>query len=136
MISIARLIAGALFAVLAVLAIPALAQSWPTKPVRLIVSLGAGSGADIGARLYAGRLTRVWSHPGVVENRPGAAGVLAINAVIQAKDDHTLLWGPTSNFIAHPYTLESLPYDPNELVPVARISNTVVTIAVPPALNA
>ena len=133
MISIARLIVGAL---LAAFAMAAAAQSWPTRPVRFIVSLGAGSGADIGARLYADRLTKMWGQPVVVENRPGADGVLAINAVISAKDDHTLLWGPTSNFIAHPYTLEKLPYDPNELVPVARITNTVVTIAVPPALNA
>jgi tripartite-type tricarboxylate transporter receptor subunit TctC len=129
-----------LFRILAGLALalsvfPVVAQTWPAKPVRFIVSLGAGSGADIGARLYADRLTRIWGQPVVVENRPGADGVLAINAVIQAKDDHTLLWGPTSNFIAHPYTLEQLPYDPNELVPVARITNTVVTIAVPPALN-
>jgi len=120
---------------LALLSISASAQGWPTKPVRLIVSLGAGSGADIGARLYADHFTRMWGQPVVVENRPGADGVLAINAVIQAKDDHTLLWGPTSNFVAHPYTLERLPYDPNELVPVARITNTVVTIAVPPALG-
>ena len=118
-----------------VVSLGAFAQSWPTKPVRLIVSLGAGSGADIGARLYADRLTRMWGQPVVVENRPGADGVLAINAVIGAKDDHTLLWGPTSNFIAHPYTLEKLPYDPAELVPVARITNTVVTIAVPPSLG-
>ena len=110
-------------------------QSWPTKPVRFIVSLGAGSGADIGARLYADRLTKMWGQPVVVENRPGADGVLAINAVITAKDDHTLLWGPTSNFVGHPYTLEKLPYDPHELLPVARITNTVVAIAVPPALN-
>ena len=128
-----RILAGL---ALALLSIPALAQGWPTKPVRLVVSLGAGSGADIGARLYADRFTKMWGQPAVVENRPGADGVLAINAVIQAKDDHTLLWGPTSNFVAHPYTLEQLPYDPQELVPVARITNTVVTIAVPPALGA
>jgi len=128
-----RILAGL---ALALLSIPALAQGWPTKPVRLVVSLGAGSGADIGARLYADRFTRMWGQPAVVENRPGADGVLAINAVIQAKDDHALLWGPTSNFVAHPYTLEQLPYDPQELVPVARITNTVVTIAVPPALGA
>jgi tripartite-type tricarboxylate transporter receptor subunit TctC len=129
--TIVRIAGAALLA----LATAAGAQSWPQKPVRLIVSLGAGSGADIGARLYADRLTRMWAQPVVVENRPGADGVLAINAVISAKDDHTLLWGPTSNFIAHPYTLEKLPYDPNELVPVARITNTVVTLAVSPALG-
>jgi tripartite-type tricarboxylate transporter receptor subunit TctC len=112
-----------------------LAQSWPSKPVKLTVSLGPGAGADLSARLYADRFAKMWGQPVVVENRPGADGVLAINAVIGARDDHNLLWGPTSNFVAHPYTLDKLPYDPNELVPVARVSNTVVTIGVPPSFN-
>jgi len=113
----------------------AAAQSWPHKPVHFIVSLGPSSGADIGARLYADRLTKMWGHPVVVENRPGGDGVIAINAVIQAKDDHTLLWGPTANFVGHPYSLDKLPYDPKELVPVARVSGTVVTLGVPASMN-
>ena len=88
--------------VLAALPFGASAQAWPTKPVRFILSLGPGSGADLGARLYADRLTKMWGQPVVVENRPGGDGVIAINAVIQAKDDHTLLWGPTANFVGHP----------------------------------
>jgi tripartite-type tricarboxylate transporter receptor subunit TctC len=55
--------------------------------------------------------------------------------VIQAKDDHTLLWGPTANFVGHPYSLDRLPYDPKELVPVARVSGTVVTLGVPASMN-
>jgi len=113
----------------------AAAQSWPQKPVKFIVSLGPGSGADIGARLYADRLTKMWGHPVVIENRPGGDGVIAINAVIQAKDDHTLLWGPTANFVGHPYSLEQMSYDPKELVPVARVSGTVVTLGVPANSN-
>src|ERR671922_1358904 len=116
---IARLAAWLALGAVLMQVLPALAQAWPQRPVRFIVSLGAGSGADIGARLYADRLTKMWGQPVVVENRPGADGVLAINAVVSARDDHVLLWGPTSNFVAHPYTLEKLPYDPNELVPVA-----------------
>jgi tripartite-type tricarboxylate transporter receptor subunit TctC len=120
---------------LAVAAFPALAQSWPQRPVRFILSLGPGSGADIGARLYADRLTKLWGQAVVVENRPGGDGVIAINAVIQAKDDHALLWGPTANFVGHPYSLESIPYDPKELVPVARVTGTVVTLGVPASMN-
>ena len=125
-----------LFAAL-VAAVPfaSLAQQWPTKPVRMVLSLGPGSGADIGARLYADRLTKLWGQPVVVENRPGGDGVIAINAVIQAKDDHTLLWGPTANFVGHPYSLDKFPYDPKELVPVARVSGTVVTLGVPASMN-
>lgn len=125
---------GAALAVLA-LSLPAAAQSWPQKPVRFILSLGPGSGADIGARLYADRLTKIWGHPVIVENRPGGDGVIAINAVIQARDDHVLMWGPTANFVGHPYSLDQLPYDPKELMPVARVSGTVVTLGVPATMK-
>ena len=125
------------FALAGLLAAPlaALAQQWPTRPVRMILSLGPGSGADIGARLYAEQLQKMWGQPVVIENRPGGDGVIAINAVIQAKDDHTLLWGPTANFVGHPYSLDKLPYDPKELMPVARVTGTVVTLGVPASMN-
>lgn len=115
----------------------ALAQTavWPQRPVKVIVSLGPGSGADISARLVADRLTKRWGQPVVVENRPGADGILAINALLSARDDHTLMFGPSSGFIAHPYQLEKLPYNPQELIPVARVVTTLVAVAVPPALK-
>jgi tripartite-type tricarboxylate transporter receptor subunit TctC len=122
-------------ALVAAFPLVALAQQWPTKPVRMVLSLGPGSGADIGARLYAEHLQKLWGQPVVIENRPGGDGVIAINAVIQAKDDHTLLWGPTANFVGHPYSLDKFPYDPKELVPVARVSGTVVTLGVPASMN-
>ena len=125
----------ALVAVLSVFSLHAAAQAWPQRPVKLVLSLGPGAGADIGARLFADRLAKRWGQPVVVENRPGADGVVAINAVINARDDHTLLWGPTANLAGHPYVMEKLPYDPKELVPVARVTSTVVVIAVPAALN-
>src|ERR1051326_4114733 len=124
-----------LAACLALLSAAAAAQAWPSKPVRFIVSLGPGSGADLGARLYAERLQKMWGEPVVVETRPGGDGVIAINAVIQAKDDHILLWGPTANFVGHPYSLETMSYDPKELVPVARVSGTVVTLGVPASMH-
>ncbi len=117
------------------LASPSEAQSWPQRPVRFIVSLGPGSGADIGARLLADRLTTKWKQPVVVENRPGGDAVIAINAFIGAKDDHTLLYTPTSSFTAHPFQMAKLPYDPAELGPIARISNTLVGFVVPPSLK-
>ena len=120
---------------LAFISLTALAQSWPQRPVKFILSLGPGSGADITARMLAERLSKHWGQPVVVENRPGADAVLAINAVIAAKDDHTLLYGPSSSFVGHPYTLDKVPYDRNELVPVARVSNTVVVLAAPASLK-
>ncbi|HWM41872.1 MAG TPA: tripartite tricarboxylate transporter substrate binding protein [Burkholderiales bacterium] len=113
----------------------AFAQSWPQRPVKFICPLGPGSGADITGRLLADRLSKRWGQPVVFENRPGGEGVIAINAVIAANDDHTLLYGPSSSFVGHPYQLEKIPYDPRELQPVARVSSTVVVIAVPTSLN-
>ena len=117
--------------------LPALAQaqSWPQKPVKFILSLGPGSGADITGRMLADRLSRQWGQPVVVENRPGADAVLAINAVIAAKDDHTFLYGPSGSFVGHPFVLDKVPYDRNELLPVARVSNTVVVLAAPASLK-
>src|SRR4051812_48148751 len=78
-------------------------QTWPQRPVKFILTLGAGSGADIGARLIAEKLTARWGQPVVVENRPGGDGIVAINAFVSAHDDHVLLLSPSSAFIAHPY---------------------------------
>jgi tripartite-type tricarboxylate transporter receptor subunit TctC len=127
-------VAGLMFTI--PLAFSASAQSpWPQRPVKFIVSLGPGSGADIGARLLSDRLPPRWNQPVVVENRPGGDAVIAINAFIGARDDHTLLYTPTSSFTAHPYQLDKMPYDPRELSPVTRISNTLVALVVPTSLN-
>lgn len=129
---IARFVAYIIFSLVA---LPSVAQTWPDRPVKFILPLGPGSGADIGARLFADRLTARWGQPVVVENRPGGDGVIAINAVLSAKDDHTLLWGPTASIVGHPYVLDKLPYDPKDLVPVARVTSTVVVIAAPASSN-
>src|SRR6476620_9180389 len=72
------------------------AADWPTRPVRFIVTLGAGSGVDIGARLFADKLSALWKQPVIVENRPGGDGILAITSFLSAKDDHTFLVCPVS----------------------------------------
>jgi tripartite-type tricarboxylate transporter receptor subunit TctC len=112
-------------------AAPIAAQSWPTRPVKFILTLGPGSGADIGARLLADRLTKKWDQPIVIENRPGGDGILAINAFVSAQDDHVLLFAPSSSFIGDPYQHDNLPYKPDDLAPIARVSNTVIGISVP-----
>jgi tripartite-type tricarboxylate transporter receptor subunit TctC len=110
---------------------PASAQTWPQRTVKFIVPLGPGSGVDIGSRLFADRLSARWGQPVVVENRPGGDGIVAISAFAGAHDDHVLLMSPTSSFTAHPFLHDNLPYKASDLVPIARVSNTVVTIAVP-----
>jgi tripartite-type tricarboxylate transporter receptor subunit TctC len=108
---------------------------WPSRPVHFLVTLGAGSGADIGARLFADRLSRRWGEPVVVEDRPGADGLLAINAFVTAHDDHVLLFSPAASFTAHPYLHSNLPYKPSDLAPIAQVSNTIVAVAVPADLK-
>src|SRR6266436_6672441 len=96
---------------------PASAQAWPTRTVKFILTLGPGSGTDIGGRLLADRLTKKWGQPVVIENKPGGDGIVAISAFVGARDDHVLLLSPTSSFIAHPFVHENLPYRPSDLAP-------------------
>jgi tripartite-type tricarboxylate transporter receptor subunit TctC len=128
-------LALALLAVSAVTFIAAADSKWPTRPVRFILTLGAGSGSDIGARLLADRLTQRWGQPVIVENRPGGDAIVAIGAFVTAHDDHVLLFAPSSSFTAHPFLHDNLPYKPSDLVPITRVSNTIITIAVPVGLN-
>ena len=111
------------------------APVWLTRPVKFIVTLGPGSGVDIRARLFADRLAQRWGQPVVVENRPGGDGIVAINVFVSAHDDHQLLFAPSSSFTAHPFLHDHLPYRPSDLLPIARISNTIITISVPSSLN-
>lgn len=111
------------------------AIAWPNRPVKFLLPLGAGSGADIGARLFADRLGQRWGQPVVVEDRPGGDGLVAINAFVTARDDHLLLFAPSSSFTANPFLHPDLSYKPSDLVPIARASNTFVTIAVPADLK-
>lgn len=107
------------------------AQGWPTHPVRFILPLGPGSGVDITARLFGDKLSAKWGQPVVVENRPGGDAFIAITTVTQANDDHVLLFAPASTFTAHPLLHDKLPYDINDLVPIARVTNTLIALGVP-----
>jgi tripartite-type tricarboxylate transporter receptor subunit TctC len=124
-----------LLAALVLAATPVAAQTWPQRPVKFIVTLGPGSGVDIGTRLIADRLTRRWGQPVIVENRPGGDGLVAISAFVGANDDHVLLAAPSGSFTAHPFIYKHLPYKPEDIVPIARVSNTIVVVAVPTALE-
>lgn len=129
-------VTAGVLASLVLLAPPAQAQSWPQRPVKLIVPFGPGAGADIGARLLSERLPARWGGKGVViENRPGGDGLVAIQAFLTANDDHTFLFSPSGNFTVHPFQYEKLPYTPADLVPIARVSNTILAVGVPASMN-
>src|SRR5262245_52261790 len=131
-------VAAFVLAVAAVICGPidrATAQSWPDHTVKFIVPFGPGAGADIGARLFAERLSARWGKPVVVENRPGGDGFVAITAFVGANDDHTLLFAAAGSFTAHPYQHDKVPYDIRDIVPIARVSNTIITVAVPESMK-
>jgi len=115
--------------------LPASAQSWPQRPVKFLVTLGAGSGVDIGTRLLGERLSARWGQPVVIENRPGGDGIVAITSFLGAHDDHVLLAAPTSSFTAHPYLHDNLSYKQSDLLPIAQVSNTIIIICVPVSLK-
>ncbi len=124
----------ALFA-LALSGPPSLAQTWPQRAVKFMVPLGPGSGADVTARLLADHLSKRWGQPVVVENRPGADGIVGLTAFLIGGDDHVLLFTPTGTFTSHPFLHDTLSYDQRDLVPIARVTNTLISIAVPASLN-
>jgi tripartite-type tricarboxylate transporter receptor subunit TctC len=125
------------FAALVASHVSSLAQApaWPQRPVRFLIPLGPGSGVDITARLLGDKLSAKWGQPVVVENRPGGDAMLAIMAMVNAHDDHVLLFSPASSFTAHPLLHDKLPYKADDLVPIARVTNTLIVLCVPTTLN-
>ncbi|MGF6524876.1 Bug family tripartite tricarboxylate transporter substrate binding protein [Variovorax sp. PvP013] len=101
------------------LAAPAFSQSaaaqpaaWPTRPVRLLVGFPGGSTPDIAARVLAEPLSRALGQPVVVDNKPGASGNIAADAVAKATDDHTLGIVINGNLTSSKMLYPRLPYDP------------------------
>jgi tripartite-type tricarboxylate transporter receptor subunit TctC len=111
-----RLLSFVLACVTAALCVDAQAQpgpAWPTRPIRLVVPTGAGTATDITARLIANGISDGLGQPVVVENVPGASGILAHQAVARAAPDgYTLLFTNTSGLSVNPVSFKTLPYDP------------------------
>jgi tripartite-type tricarboxylate transporter receptor subunit TctC len=106
------------------------AADWPHRTVRLIAPVPAGSGSDFSARLFAERLSQRWGQAVIVENRPGADGVIGVSAFLGTDDDHALLFAISAVVTVHSITQQKLPYDPvRELVPVSPASDIVLAIA-------
>ncbi|MBB5695642.1 Bug family tripartite tricarboxylate transporter substrate binding protein [Muricoccus pecuniae] len=105
------------------LPLPLLAQEpYPARPVRLIVSYGAGGAVDTVARLVFPRVSEALGQPVVVENRAGAGGTIAASAVAQSRPDGYTLLDDASGFAINPALMPRLPYDARrDFLPVARI---------------
>ena len=90
----------------------ALAQAWPTKPVRILVGFPGGSTPDIAARTIAEPLSKALGQPVVIDNKPGASGNIAADQVAKATDDHTLGVVINGNLTSSKMLYSKLPYDP------------------------
>lgn len=89
------------------------ADRYPSKTIRIVVPFNAGSGADETSRVYGEIVSKLLGQPVVVENRPGASGVVAIQAVKSAPPDgHTILMASNSPMAVNPVVIKNLPYDP------------------------
>jgi tripartite-type tricarboxylate transporter receptor subunit TctC len=91
---------------------PAAAQEWPTRPIRLVVGAGAGGGTDIAARLVAQPLAEILGQPVVVENRPGAGGMTAADAVAKSPKDGTTALMMSNAHAISAVMYKALRYDP------------------------
>lgn len=120
---------GVLLAALLGLSVTAHAQTYPTKPVRILVGFSAGGGVDTMARLLAPHLSTQLGQQVVVENRAGAAGLIAGDAVAKAAPDgYTLLLGESGLLIAQ-YLQPSMPFDPiKSFAPIASLFNSPLMI--------
>lgn len=101
-----------LMAAATLLAAPARAQAWPSRPVRLVVGFTAGSSTDITGRIFAQAFSQAWGQPVVVENIPGQGGAIGVDRVAKSPPDgHTLMWSGNGAITIVP-SLQQVGFDP------------------------
>jgi tripartite-type tricarboxylate transporter receptor subunit TctC len=120
------------------IAASAQAQTYPSKPIRLVVGFPPGGGIDLSARLYAAKLQEPLGTPLVVENRPGATGIVAGEAVAKsAPDGYTLLVGASGQMTINPVILPKHPYDTvRDFAAITTLAQFPMVIAVNPSFPA
>ena len=120
------------------LAVPSFAQSWPARPIKLVVPFPAGSSPDLIARLIAEPLGQALAQTIVIDNRPGAGGNLGTGVVAKAEPDgYTLLFTIQGPLVTAPLLSKSLNYDPlKELAPVSLVATSPNVLVVDPKLGA
>jgi tripartite-type tricarboxylate transporter receptor subunit TctC len=113
------------------------AQTYPIKPIRIVVGFAPGGPADVMARLLAPKMTAALGQSVVVDNRAGAGGTIAARAVSEAEaDGHTLLLGNTSTLVISPLIYRNIGYDPlSGFSPIARIGVTSNLMIATPGFN-
>ena len=114
----------------------ALAQSWPSWPLRLVIPFAPGGGADIAGRVIGQELSDVLKQPVIIENRAGAGGTIAPNNVAKSPPDgYSLVLGHLGGIAIAPHLFKDLPFDPiNDLSPVTLVVNGLSVLVVNPDL--
>ena len=114
------------------------AQSYPVRPIKLVVGFPPGGSNDIQARLVAQKLTEAWGQSVFVENKPGADAIIASEFVAKsAPDGYTLYLGASGAMTLNPGLYRKLPYDPvKDFVPVVQIASFPLVTAVNPSVQA
>ena len=111
------------------------ADSWPSKPLRLVVPFAAGGSSEIVARALAGEMAKTIGQNVFVENKPGGAGNIAMQEVANATDEHTLILGHIGTLAVNPYLFAKLPYDPiQDFTPITLIAKVPSLYVVHPDL--
>jgi tripartite-type tricarboxylate transporter receptor subunit TctC len=125
-------------AMTACLGVTANAQNYPSKPIRILAPFPAGSGVDVVARTIATPLSAAWGQPVVVDNRPGANGLIACELVAHAvPDGYTLLLGNASTLAIAPSLYKQVPYNPvRDYAPITRIAASANILVVHPSVPA
>ena len=126
------LLAFALVLGLIATAKPAQAQEWPQRQIRIIVSFGPGGGADIIGRILADAMQPRFGKPVIVENKPGAGGILGNESVAKAAPDGYTIGIMTAGQIIAAVTRKAMPYDTNSLTPVAQVADASLMIVTRP----
>jgi len=126
---------GALAAGLTGLQAHAQGSAWPTKPIRVVVPFAPGGSSEIVARAITGEMGKTIGQSMFVDNKPGAAGNIAMQEVAHATDDHTLILGHIGTLAVNPFIFPKLPYDPiKDFTPITLISKVPSLYVVHPDL--
>ncbi len=112
------------------------AEEWPTRPIRAIVPLSAGSAVDIVPRIVFEQLSKQLKQPIIVDNRPGASGTIGGRVVVTADPDGYTILAHSSALVIAPSTIANMPYDPiKDLAPVAPLGNLPNVLVISPSKN-
>jgi tripartite-type tricarboxylate transporter receptor subunit TctC len=120
----------------ALFALPAFAQSYPSKPVRIVVAFSAGGGTDIVARAVAQKLGEFWSQSVIVDNRVGAGGMIGADMVAKSPaDGYTLIMASPAEIALNHHLYKNISYNPEkDFAPITLVAITPLVVAVYPGL--